>query len=198
MRRKRNARIAGRPMSDVPNKPVEQAAGIVAVALSLSWAFAWVLKVLDWVSRAQTAALITPYMWFFGTPAGFLSEFVVGVGLLLFATHLERNREIDAAHHPGVGRTRETKAAEDVDKAHRRVPHPVMPGGVCCLQDIRAQAGASGGPTVTRTTHEGRTCAGTAEEWCDQEGSPPHASRFEESGSEVRRDSTTSGAHHPG
>jgi hypothetical protein len=82
-------------MSKVPNKPVERAAGIVAVALSLPWAFGWVLKVLDWISRAQTAALVAPYMWFFGTPAGFLSEFVVGVGLLMYATRLERNREMD-------------------------------------------------------------------------------------------------------
>jgi len=82
-------------MSSVSNKPVERAAGIVAVALSLPWAFGWVLKVLDWFSRAQTAASVTPYMWFFGTPAGFLSEFVVGVGLLVYATRLERNREMD-------------------------------------------------------------------------------------------------------
>ena len=83
------------PMSNVPNKPVERAAGMIAAALSLLWAFGWVLKVLDWVSRAQTAALVIPYMWFFGTPLGFLSEFVVGVGLLIYATRLERNREMD-------------------------------------------------------------------------------------------------------
>jgi hypothetical protein len=83
-------------MTEKPNKPIERAAGTAATIITAAWGFKGFLAVIDWISRAETTAVVVPYLWVVGTPAGFLVEFIVGVLLLIYATSLERSRERDA------------------------------------------------------------------------------------------------------
>jgi flagellar basal body-associated protein FliL len=78
-------------------RTTEKAVGIVALSLAGGWGFRGFLIVIDSISRVQTAARILPYLWIAGTPAGFVGMFVFGIFLLMYATRLEYEREVDEA-----------------------------------------------------------------------------------------------------
>jgi hypothetical protein len=78
-----------------PNRQAERLLGTIGALCSALWAFKGVLIMIDWVSRAQTAATIGLYLWVFGTPLGFALEFIVLVCSLFYATRLEHSREIE-------------------------------------------------------------------------------------------------------
>jgi hypothetical protein len=82
-------------MTEKPKKPIEQMVGTVAALCAVTWGFKGFLAVIDWISRAETAVAVMPYLWIAGTPAGFLVEFLLGVFSLVYATRLERSRELD-------------------------------------------------------------------------------------------------------
>jgi hypothetical protein len=77
------------------NKNQERAAGIGGVVLVAPWVFLGVLRIIDLISRAQTAMSIVPYLGVFADPIAFMIEFIGVAGLLFYATRLEHVREAE-------------------------------------------------------------------------------------------------------
>ncbi len=71
----------------------ERAAGIGGAVLAAPWVFQGVLRIIDWISRGQTAMTIAPYLGVLTHPVAFVLEFLGAVGLLFYATRLEHYRE---------------------------------------------------------------------------------------------------------
>jgi hypothetical protein len=76
-------------------KNIERAAGISGAVLAAPWVFQGVLRIVDWISRAQTAMAIIPYLGIFASPAAFVIELAGVTCLLFYATRLEHYREAE-------------------------------------------------------------------------------------------------------